>query len=138
MRKGRFAAMLLSLCFVFCLACTNANAAAEACVAEAATEKIVIRASGRFSMNIAENTLMTAGSSFPMSAGETIRINAVYTPSTASVDFGFIAPNGVFYYINTTDGSFGETITVSQTGSYTLAIRNNSSAGIGVSGVVTY
>lgn len=61
-------------------------------------------------MSVPANTLVTASSSFPMSIVETISINAVYSPDTASVDFGFVVPDGVFYFVNTTSGNFDESI----------------------------
>lgn len=52
-----------------------------------------------------------------MEAGETITVSATYTPRSASVD---------------------KTIRVNQRGDYTLAIRNNSSNTVSVSGFVNY
>ena len=65
-------------------------------------------------------------------------IKASYTPFSVSVDFGIIAPDGLFYSVNTTTGSFDKTIQVTQTGQYTMAVRNNSSTTISVSGYVKY
>lgn len=50
-------------------------------------------------------------------------INAVYSPQTASVDFGLIAPDGLFYGLNTTTGSFDKAIKVSQRGRYYFAVK---------------
>lgn len=61
-----------------------------------------------------------------------------YSPFSASVDFGLIAPDGLFYGLNTTTGSFDNAIEVNQRGYYTLAVRNNSSGKIHVSGHVNY
>ncbi len=101
-------------------------------------ETVISRASGRFSMDIPGGELLKANSDFPLEAGETVTIKASYSPFSASVDFGLIAPDGYFYYINVTDGSFDETIEVDERGNYTLAIRNNSSKTISVSGYVNY
>lgn len=73
-----------------------------------------------------------------MAAGDTISYNCTYTPKSASVDFGFIAPNGLFYSIKCTSGSVNESIEVNQTGQYTLAIRNNASYTVTVTGTVKY
>ena len=89
-------------------------------------------------MDIPGGELLKANSDFPLEAGETVTIKASYSPFSASVDFGLIAPDGYFYYINVTDGSFDETIEVDERGNYTLAIRNNSSKTISVSGYVNY
>ncbi len=96
------------------------------------------RASGRFSMEVYKHEVVSADTSFPLEVGETVTINAVYSPQSASVDFGLIAPDGLFYSIRAQKGSFNETIEVNQRGYYTLAIRNNSDIDISVSGFVTY
>lgn len=96
------------------------------------------RASGRFSMEIYKYEIVSADTSFPMEVGETVTINAVYSPQSASVDFGLIAPDGLFYSIRAQKGSFNETIEVDQRGYYTLAIRNNSNETVSVSGFVNY
>lgn len=95
-------------------------------------------ATNSFSITIPANTKMRANSSFSLMVGETITIKASYAPFSASVDVGFIAPDGLFYYFNVTGGSIDQTIEVSQTGKYTLQIRNNSGSEIQVSGFVNY
>ena len=89
-------------------------------------------------MEIPANTLATASTSFPLEAGETVSINAVYTPRTADLSFGLIAPDGYFYSMPATNGNFDETIEVDQSGQYTLAVRNRSSEEVSVSGYVYY
>lgn len=98
----------------------------------------VERASGRFSVEIPGNTLAVTSSDFPLEAGESVTINAIYSPRSASVDFGLIAPDGLFYPFRAANGSFDKTIEIGQRGNYTLAIRNNSDLEISVSGFVTY
>lgn len=95
-------------------------------------------ATGSFSMSIPAKSKVLANSSFPLAAGETVTIKASYSPFSASVDFGLVAPDGVFYYFNVTDGSIDETIQVDQSGNYTLQVRNNSSNEVKVSGFVNY
>lgn len=94
-------------------------------------------ASGSFNVSIPARSSMSANSSFPLEAGETVRINASYSPD-ASVDFGLVDANGTFYYFNTTTGSIDKTIQVDERGQYTLSIRNNSSETVSVSGYVRY
>lgn len=76
--------------------------------------------------------------SFPLEVGEVVTIKASYSPFNASVDFGLIAPDGLFYGINTTTGVFDGAIRVNQRGYFYLAVRNNSSETIDVSGHVNY
>lgn len=98
----------------------------------------IARASGKIEDDIPANTIVEVGDSFFMVPNETITYDCTYTPSNASVDFGFFAPDGYFYSINCTTGSFNRTIRVSQRGSYTLAIRNNSDVAVTVTGTVNY
>lgn len=95
-------------------------------------------ATNSFSVNVPANTAALADTSFSMMAGETITIKASYAPFSASVDVGFIAPDGKFYYLSVTGGSVNQTIEVSQSGKYTIKIRNNSNAEIYVTGFVNY
>lgn len=101
-------------------------------------ETYIVYATGRFNMDVPAKTTVKADSSFPLEAGEIVTIKASYTPFSASVDFGLIAPDGYFYSLNANDGSFDESIEVNQRGYYTLAVRNNSSKAINVSGYVNY
>lgn len=96
------------------------------------------RAMGQFDLEVPGNSAVKASTSFPLEVGEVVTIKATYSPFSASVDFGVIAPDGLFYGLNTTTGSFDKAIEVSQRGHYYLAIRNNSSEEIHVSGHVNY
>ena len=71
-------------------------------------------------------------------AGETVRIRANYSPENASLDFGLVDSNEKFHYINVTTGSIDKTIEIPENGDYTLAIRNNSSKSVKVTGDVRY
>lgn len=99
---------------------------------------IDVCATGRFSLDIPAGKIRAAKSSFPLEAGEVVTIKGAYSPFSASVDFGLIAPNGRFYYLNSKDGSLNGAIEVDERGQYTLAIRNNSAETINVSGYVNY
>lgn len=103
-----------------------------------AIHNVSVRASGSFSMSVAAYGKSEADKTFPLEVGETVSISAVYTPENASVDFGLIDPNGIFHYINVTNGVIDKTIVIEERGNYTLAIRNNSANTIQVSGFVKY
>lgn len=75
---------------------------------------------------------------FALAAGDTIRYDCIYTPNSASVDFGYIAPDGKFYCKNCTSGIINRSFLADTTGAYTLAIRNNSSQTVTVTGTVRY
>ena len=96
------------------------------------------RATESFSINIPSKTQLSANTTFPLAAGETVTIKASYSPFASSVDFGLIAPNGVYYYFNITNGSIDKTIKVSMSGDYTFQIRNNSNVEVKVTGFVNY
>lgn len=98
----------------------------------------VARATGRFTVDVPAKQIYKASSSFPLEAGETVTIKASYSPFSADVDFGLIAPNGRFYYVSVDDGSVDQTIEITQRGEYVFAVRNNSSYSISVSGYVNY
>lgn len=88
------------LCLLFaCIAifgCIPAQAAA-ADIGEQAAEIAEPRATGKFDFEIPAKTLMESSTSFPMEYGETVTITASYSPASASVDFGLIDSDGVFY-----------------------------------------
>ena len=96
------------------------------------------RASGRFSLDVPGNVMFEADRSFSLDAGESVTIEANYSPWSASVDFGLIAPDGLFYPVRAQNGSIDKTIDIIERGNYTFAIRNNSSVEISVSGFVNY
>ena len=134
MKIKKIVALLLML--VVTVSCWTASAYAE----ELPDQRVFsfMRAAGRFNMEVPGNSTVKANTEFPLEIGETVAINAVYSPQTASVDFGLQAPDGLFYSLNTTDGSFDEVIKVNQRGNYILVIRNNSNYSINVSGYVNY
>ncbi len=96
------------------------------------------RATGSFSVSLPANAKAIANSSFPLAAGETVTIKASYSPFSASVDFGLVAPDGRFYYFNIVNGSIDKTIQVDESGNYTFQIWNHSSTEVQVSGFINY
>lgn len=111
-------------------------AAAEMEAPSAST--VIARATNRFSMEIPGGTLFIADRRFSMEGGEEVTVNASYSPLSASLDFGLIAPDGLFYSVNRTNGSVNYTFEIDQRGSYTFAVRNNSSGTVSVAGFVNY
>ena len=112
--------------------------AAAADVGEQRTAITERRATGKFDFEIPGKTMMKASSSFPMDYGETITITASYVPASASMDFGLIDSDGTFYPVRASDGSINQTIRIDLKGTYTFAVRNNSSYEVAVSGFVNY
>lgn len=101
-------------------------------------ESAVPRAAGYLDFSVPANTIMSASDAFFLDAGETVTINCSYSPASASMDFGLVDSDGIFYSLNVTGGSINKSIQVSERGSYTLAIRNNSSSSVRVVGFVNY
>lgn len=101
-------------------------------------EQVSVCAAGQFSMNVSAGKTRKADTSFSMEAGESVTIKASYSPFSASVDFGLIAPDGDFYYVSVKNGSIDQTITITERGEYTFAVRNNSTSAVSVSGYVSY
>ena len=71
-------------------------------------------------------------------SGETVTITASYSPASASVDFGLIDSDGLFYPVRGSNGSINQTIRIDLRGTYTFAVRNNSNYTVSVSGFVNY
>ncbi len=123
---------------LFAVGCLGGTAAAANQGAPEKSNVNIIRASGQFHMSVTGKSTAAADSSFPLEAGETVTVKASYSPFYANVDCGLIAPDGVFYGDNSQNGSIDFTFEISKRGSYTLAICNNSSVTVSVSGFVSY
>ena len=140
MRLRRIFSMVLALLLVIGLT----SAPVSAVKVEPITPKTAMKnsvsplATESFSINIPAKTQLSANTSFPLAAGETVTIKASYSPFSASVDFGLVAPNGVYYYFSITNGSIDKTIQVPESGDYTLRIRNNANVEVEVVGFVNY
>lgn len=96
------------------------------------------RASGKFDITVTAGELKPAKTGFPMAAGETVTINATYSPSSADIDFGLIDKNGIFHYLKGENGAFNKKIKIPENGTYTFAVRNNSDVSVNVTGFVKY
>lgn len=140
MNTKRLLSLWVAVIFTVMCLCVPGLAAVQndAIVSDVVGVQRIARASGRINDDIPANTIVEVGDSFFMVPNETISYDCTYTPSNASVDYGFIAPDGYFYSFNCTTGSFNKTIRVSQRGSYTLALRNNSDNTVTVTGTVNY
>lgn len=134
-RLRKFFCMVLSLALVASCLCINSSATE---IAGQMGTPIAMRASGKFEMDVPGHKLVKAKTSFPLEAGEQVTVKASYSPFDADVDFGLITEDGVFHFLSVDSGSFDRTITVSERGNYTFAVRNNSEETVKVSGFVKY
>lgn len=100
--------------------------------------RIQLRATGKVDFTVSAKKVAVVGDSFSLSPGETVTINCSYSPSWADLDFGLIAPDGLFYHVNANGGNINETLSVDEWGQYNFAVRNNSSVDVNVVGFVNY
>jgi hypothetical protein len=133
-RKKTFCLLLICVAILGCLSVPADAASMEAQVFELTGR----RATRHFDFDVPANTIMEASSDFPMEYGETVTITASYSPSSASMDFGLIDADDIFYPVRVNNGSINQTLIIDERGNYTLAIRNNSSYTVHVTGFVNY
>lgn len=98
----------------------------------------ISRVAGQLNHSISANKIVYLTREFFLDKGERITYDCVYTPKSASVDFGYVDSDGVFHKINCTNGSIDETIEIEEMGQYRLAIRNNDSRTVTVTGTVKH
>lgn len=96
------------------------------------------RASKSVNGNVPALSICPVAQAVSLRTNDTVEFNCSYSPSFASMDFGVISSTGRFYHINVKEGSINQLIRISQSGSYTVAIRNNSSQTVRVVGFVNY
>ncbi|MDY3690808.1 MAG: hypothetical protein SO072_02425 [Dysosmobacter sp.] len=133
----------LVLACVISICCLNVDAVATGLPSEGGIIEIeqgIMRASKTFNVEVSAygNANANAKDAFSMEAGETVRFRATYSPEDASVDFGLIDSDGIFHYVNVTDGSIDQTIKITEADNYRLGIRNNSGSVVKVTGFVRY
>ena len=99
MKSKRFLCTVLA-CVVMISCITNVAAIQEEVAddfVEYNTESILTtRAIGEFEMTVSAKTKAIADSSLSLEAGDTVRINASYSPD-GSVDFGLVDEDGFFH-----------------------------------------
>lgn len=135
MKTRRFLSLLLSFLLV---AGSLALPAGAVVTTEPMEETAITRATGQFEASIPANTLKTVGDSFILDSGDIVSYDCSYTPRDASMKFGYIAPDGRFYYLRGSNGRIDKGIQVSLRGTYTLAIKNESNSAVSVWGTVNY
>lgn len=135
MKTRQLFSLLFSLLFSFLLVAGSLALPAGAIVTpELAAETAITRATGQFEATIPANTLKTVGNSFILNSGDVVSYDCSYTPRDASVKFGYIAPDGYFYGLSGSNGRIDKSIRVSQSGTYTLVIWNESNIAVSVWG----
>lgn len=98
----------------------------------------ITKATKSINTDVPANKTAVSDVKLPLEVGEIVTINCSYSPASANMDFGVIAPDGYFYYLSAKEGSINRSIAVSQRGDYSVAIRNNSSNTVRVVGFVNF
>lgn len=129
----RLASAILACALLFSCALVPAVAA------EAPSVQVIMpRVSGSMDFELPAKAIARVGDPFYLSSGDTIKYDCTYTSKSASVDFGVVASDGTFLFVNSTSGSIYKAFKVDQTGQYQLAIRNNESYAVTVTGTVKF
>lgn len=135
----RIVCMALTCLIFFGNICVNARAAEGSSTPMDNSNSVPeVMATGAFNLSVSPYGRSQADKTFPLEAGETVRIYATYSPDNASVDFGLVDPEGVFHYFNATNGSIDRTIEIKERGNYRLAVQNNSGHKVQISRFVKY
>ncbi|MEY8402188.1 hypothetical protein AALA54_02445 [Oscillospiraceae bacterium 44-34] len=132
MKHNRLAVALLTFMLLF--SCPFVSASASVPGGDIA----IPLATGRLEHKLPANLITPISQPISFEKGETIAYNCTYTPKSASMDFGYIDSNNVFHYLNCTSGSIEKSFELARAGQYTLAIRNNASYAVTVTGTVRY
>lgn len=101
-------------------------------------KEVIVRATGQINHTIPANTLISVEDWISLDKGEQVRFNCAYVSKSASVDFGLIDADNVFHYQRCTSGSISQSIKIEEAGQYIVAIRNNESYDITVTGNIRY
>ena len=124
---------LLACALVF--SCTIVSAGAAEIPAG---KEVIARTTGQLNHTLTANTLAFVSDWISLDKDELIKYNCTYTSKSASVDFGYVDTNNVFHYLNCTSGSINNSLKITKAGEYKIAIRNNASYSITVTGTIKY
>lgn len=97
-----------------------------------------LRATRHFGFSVKANGKYYIANALSLEAGDTVRINATYSPVSANIYIGLVDENGKFYYVRPTNGQINVTLGIEKRGDYRLAVVNNSANTVSISGNVYY
>lgn len=101
-------------------------------------EESMARATEKINANISAGKTIKNTTAYSLENDDIVRFNLTYSPTAADMDFGLIAPDGKFYYLSGSNGTFSQNIQVNKTGKYYMAVRNNSKNEVAILGFVYY
>lgn len=96
------------------------------------------RASRPIQMSIPAHKVITVKQTISLDKNNIVTFNCTYSPKDADVEFGLISPTGVFFHTNGSNGKINTSVNITKRGSYTVAVRNNSSQTVTVDGTIRY
>lgn len=135
----RFRVIVLLCVLLMCFSTVSQAASATGTKKDSGVETFAVgRATNSFNVTIPAGKIMTAETGFSMAAGESVKIHAVYEPESASMDYGVVSSDGLFHPVRASDGYIDASIKINTKGTYTFAIRNNSSVEVQTTGYVNY
>lgn len=133
MMHKRLRALLLTCILILSCAVVPVGA-----VENSAVNKVIMRSTGQVNHTIQANSIIALSDWISLDKDEEVRYNCTYTSKSASVDFGYVDANNAFYYLNCTSGSIYKSLKIRESGEYRIAIRNNASYDITVTGYIRY
>lgn len=97
-----------------------------------------IMATDSFSFSVSGQSYKKDSTAKYLEAGESVTIKGSYSPFSASVSYGLLGPNGLFYGVEGKDGSIDYTFMIERSGSYYFTVLNYSSVPVSVTGYINY
>lgn len=97
-----------------------------------------IMSTEKISVSIPANTAVQIKTGFSLEVGESVTIKASYSPFTASLQYGLMGSDHLFYGYSSSDGKIDDVLTVAQAGVYYVVLKNNSSVPVSVTGYINY
>lgn len=123
---GAVAVILLFLCFDIPALAVETNSRAG------------IMATEQFGFYVQKNSASQYKMGLNLVSGEAVTIKGSYSPFSASVKYGLIAPDGLFYGTDAEDGALDHIFTIGKSGTYYFTVVNNSTVPVSVSGYINY
>ena len=99
---------------------------------------IMVLSGASISHTVGAHAIKRASPLISLQARDEVVFNCTYAPSSANMDFGILTSDNKFYPINAQNGKINQTLLVSYSGDYYIAIRNNSGQSVTVTGTVDY
>lgn len=130
--------ILLAFLMIFGNPCVTCAAQMPTMNVQYANDAYAGRATRYFSMGVKANGRSIMNQELSVDVGETIQINATYSPANAEIQIGVVDENGQFRFVRVTGGDVNITIRISEQGNYRLAVKNNSTSVVNISGYVYY